>query len=116
MPTENQSPTSAIYASLTDADTRRRIIADPKKYAEDQGVDVEGKEVRVTTCTKDTLYIPLYQSPESNELSLDELSRLSAGVRASTTSTATSIACIGTACSSFATASSVGTLGSVDPW
>lgn len=78
MPSENQSPLAAVCASLMDADTRRSIIADPKKHAKEAGFDVEGKEVRVAACTKDTLYIPIDPVPEDGELSPEQLGGVSA--------------------------------------
>ena len=78
MPSENQTAVEAVYASLTNPDTRRSIIAEPKKHAQEAGMDVEGKEVRVVTCTRDTVFIPIDSVPDSGELSQSQLGAVAA--------------------------------------
>lgn len=109
MPTEaSREPTAAAALDvLLDADARRDIIADPRKYAQDVGMDVEGKEVVVAVCTEDVLYIPIYQLSESGELSQAELGNVSAAGGASVGS-ASSVACL---CSTASTAASASTHG-----
>ena len=111
MPTDNQYAVPADFEALMDKDVRREIIANPRKHAEETGMDVEGKEVVVATCSKDVLYIPVEPPSENTKLSdtdLDKVSAAGIGQTLGTAGTAASLCCFCTTASSASTAGTAG--------
>ena len=106
-----QSAIPNVVYDMMDNDIRRQIIADPRKYAEDAGMDVAGKEVVVATCPKDVLYIPIQQVSADAELSSDELGKVSGGMAGGTLNTVGTGSTLGCVCTSLSSASTAGTAG-----
>lgn len=108
MPSSNPADITADFQTLMDKEVRRQIVADPKQYALDNGMNVEDKEVVVAKCTKEVFYLPIERAPES-ELSSADLGRVSAGVNIGSASTSGTVGCI------CGTVSSLGSAGTAAP-
>lgn len=109
-PTPSYAAQAAAMAALGDPAVRRRIRADPRQYALDNGLLPAGSaaEVRVVVNRRATLYVPIARAdwPDSFTVDAADLESLQA---AGTASTAGSASTAGTASTITST---VGTLAS----
>ncbi|MDD9884780.1 MAG: hypothetical protein OXU62_09665 [Gammaproteobacteria bacterium] len=122
IPTPPASPAfsaaQTVYGSMFDPEVRRRIRADPRQYALDNGL-IDGAsdiEIKVLTNNAATMYLAV--SPAASgpaELSADELQSLSAAGTNSTAgsgSTASTLGTLNSTASSSTTLSTLATGGS----
>lgn len=86
-----------LFSQYMDKAKRREILNDPRKYARELGIDVEGKEVVATVCPKDTFYFPIYQFPADGGISQDDLKGIVAAGSAFTMGTGGTASTIATA-------------------
>lgn len=97
-------------AALFDPATRRAIIADPRRYAQQAGVDIRGKEVVAVKCTAQVWYVAVHAPPADAALAPDQLRGVAAAGN-TPVGTAGSLGTVGSLCSTYSSAGTVGTAG-----
>jgi len=105
---------AAGAAALFEPETRRAIIDDPRRYAQQAGADVAGKDVVVVKCTAQVCYLPVQRPPEDAALGAGLSDNQLRGVTAAGNTpagTAGSLGTVGTLCSTYSSSSTVGTAG-----
>lgn len=104
----------SVYGAMFDPEVRRRIRADPRRYALDNGL-IAGDadiDIKVLTNAADTMYFAV--SPAAGrsaaELSAGELQRLSAAGSTSTAGSGSTASTLGTLCSTASSSTTLSTL------
>jgi len=103
----------SVYGAMFDPEVRRRIRADPRQYALDNGL-IDGDAdigIKVLTNRADTMYFAV--SPAAArpaELSAGELQQLSAAGSTSTAGSGSTASTLGTLCSTSSSATTLSTL------
>lgn len=103
----------SVYGAMFDPEVRRRIRADPRQYALDNGL-IAGDadiDIKVLTNRADTLYFAVSpMAGRSAELNAAELQRLSAAGSTSTAGSGGTASTLGTLCSTSSSATTLSTL------
>lgn len=109
----------AAAQALFEPELRRRIQLDPKQYAIDNGLMAadSAAEVKVVTCSRDTMYLPMVRAEQTEALDAGQLEAIQAAGHVSTAGSAGTVGSLSTATTTagtILTAGTAGTAGSVD--